>query len=104
MPVRAMLQDSGHLLPFDFNSLPCRYFGDIPVGFTGAANPLVTFPAAGLPMANRVFDEATLLQAAAILQQQQFEQQQHNFAAQAAMLAMQQSGASESLARSTTQV
>lgn len=54
-----------------------------------AANPL---------MANRVFDEATLLQAAAILQQQQHQQ---NLVAQATLLAMQQGGTPD---RSMSQV
>lgn len=57
------------------------------MGFLGALNPVA---AANPLMANRVFDEATLLRAAAILQQQQ--QQQQNLVAQAALLAMQQGG------------
>ena len=57
-------------------------------------------------MANRIFDEATLLQAAAILQQQQFQQQQHqqNLYAQATLLAMQQSGTSDSWVRSSLHI
>ena len=57
-------------------------------------------------MANKVFDEATLLQAAAILQQQQFQQQQHqqNLIAQATLLSMQQSGSSDFLVRGVSLV
>lgn len=77
-------------------SLPCRIFENNPGG--SLVSPLL---AASPLMANRVFDEATLLHAAAILQQQQFQQHQHqqNLIAQATLLSMQQSGSSDFLVR-----
>ena len=75
--------------------MACRYFQDLSLGFSGALNPVA---AANPLMANRVFDEATLLRAAAILQQQQ---QQQNLVAQAALLAIQQGGTPD---RSMSQV
>ena len=59
---------------------------------------------ADLLMANRIFDEASLLQAAAILQQQQFQQHQQTLLAQANLLAMQQAESTASLARAASQV
>ena len=55
-------------------------------------------------MANRIFDEASLLQAAAILRQQQFQQHQQTLLAQANLLAMQQAESSAFLARAASQV
>ena len=82
----------------------CRYLADIPVGHTASLNPLVAPARADLLMANRIFDEASLLQAAAILQQQQFQQHQQTLLAQANLLAMQQAESLAFLARAASQV
>ena len=74
------------------------------MGLTASENPLVPPAKADPLMANRIFDEASLLQAAAILQQQQYQQHQQTLLAQANLLAMQQAESSAFLARAASQV